>query len=447
MCATQQCRELDSKGFKTFAERVGFVMHALGVDENTIADLVSTSDVNGTNLEKAEFRQAMRSLGRRVPEGGNPDEQLAASTWLAGEHEGAANGTGKGCTDRELDTSFASLDADKSGELDVTEVSRYLMSLKAAITRKRYEKSLDSVLGLRAAAQAFERAAPLATALESGEEITLPPRSLAARLGIFLKEKGVKEKDIAKVFTDSDGNGKIVEEEFSEAVVALGFKAKPKELGGLFKGFDSDRSGHLAIKELVACLKDLSGKAAAQLAAESAVVHAAAHLKENAETEMREGLRLAAMHFQAAATEQGPARTGTGTSPGPARSSARAIPAAAADSAGGSRSSSPEAPKPKPKLGWGKMKMAMKRASSEGAPSAAGASETTSKAGKDAEAEAREAARFKVQSSAEVRALAADLEKEVRVEEEKLDAKHKSYATVLGEAFLKLNKPKVRPYT
>ena len=93
------------------------------------------------------------------------------------------------------------------------------------------------------------------------------------------------------------------------------------------------------------------------------------------------------------------------------------------------------------------MKMAMKRASSEGAPSAAGASETTSKAGKDAEAEAREAARFKVQSSAEVRALAADLEKEVRVEEEKLDAKHKSYATVLGEAFLKLNKPKVRPYT
>ena len=61
VCVTQQCRELDSKSFETFAERVGFLMHALGVDENAIADLVSTADVNRTNLEKAEFRQAMRS--------------------------------------------------------------------------------------------------------------------------------------------------------------------------------------------------------------------------------------------------------------------------------------------------------------------------------------------------------------------------------------------------
>ena len=217
--------------------------------------------------------------------------------WLAGESAGtgAVKGT-RGCSDRELDINFTSLDADKSGSLNVAEVARYLMSLKMAITRKAYEKSFTHVMGVRGAAENFERAAPLVRALQSGEELKPPPRSLAARLGIHLKDKGVKTTDnINAIFKDGDGNGKIIEVEFCEAMAALGFT---ENVASLYAGFDANKNGSLDLKELVACLKDLSEQATKQLDAEAEVVNAKERMKENCENYMRQGLKLAAEHFR-----------------------------------------------------------------------------------------------------------------------------------------------------
>ena len=47
--------------------------------------------------------------------------------------------------------------------------------------------------------QSLERAVPLVVSLQSGEEMKPPPRSPAAKLGIFLKEKGVKMNNPADV--------------------------------------------------------------------------------------------------------------------------------------------------------------------------------------------------------------------------------------------------------
>ena len=266
-------------------------MQLLAVDEAAIAALVAACDVGGrANLEKAEFRQVMRSLGKLVPAGGNAEQQPAASTWLAAG----------GCKDRELDLNFASLDADKSGELDAIEVSRYLLSLKQAITRKTYEKDLTKVMGLRSAAQSFEKAAPLVVALQSGEDMKPPPRSPAARLGIFLREKGVAATDDVKaIFKDGDGNGKIIEVEFTEAMQGMGCDTvSTKELGALYLGFDSNNNGSLDLKELVACLKDLHAKAKEQLDAEAAVEEMSRNREAMCDHHMREGLRLAAAHFR-----------------------------------------------------------------------------------------------------------------------------------------------------
>ena len=301
----QKCRDVELKVFKTLPERLGLLMQVVDVNEDMIADLVRATDSNGDLLNKSEFRQVIRSLGLIIPAGGSPDAQPAASTWLAGEATGTGDAKGaRGCADRELDLNFASLDQDKSGSLDATEVSRYLMGLKVAITRKAYEKSFKLVVGLRSAAQAFERASSLVTVLESGEDMKPPERSPAAKLGIFLKGKGVKMSsatDVNAIFKDGDGNGKIIEEEFCEAMTALGYEAPPKELSGLFQEFDNDKNSSLAVKELVACLKTLATTATEQLAAEAVVGNAAAQRKEQAEYEMKEGLRLAFAHFRATA--------------------------------------------------------------------------------------------------------------------------------------------------
>ena len=152
-------------------------------------------------------------------------------------------------------------------------------------------------------------------------------------------------------------------------------------------------------------------------------------------------LRLAAA--QAACSTEG------GGAPGATRTRASTTPAASFDATSGAAPQADAAREPK--LGWGKVRMSvMKRAAESGAEgsAAAGASgmASSSKASKDAKADAREAAdRFKPQSSKDVRALAAELERDVKVEEAKLTARHKTFGTVLGEVLLDLNKSKVRP--
>ena len=299
-------RAAEARSFEALPARVGLLMHMLDVDAPMIGDLVSAADLSGDRLDKPEFRAVMRALGRLVPAGGSAEAQLVASAWLAGEEVGGR----RGCTDRELDANFTTLDTDKSGSLDAAELSRYLLGLKAAITRKAYEKPLNAIVGLRSTAQTFARAAALVTDLEAsaengssgGEQGTSASRSLPARLGIHLSQAGVKREstdDMKAMFPDGDGNGKIVRSEFGDALAALGFEATAEEVGQLFDDFDADSNGSLALKELLGKMGDLASQAAQQLAAEAASAGAEAKLRAEAEHAMREALKMARTHATA----------------------------------------------------------------------------------------------------------------------------------------------------
>ena len=97
---------------------------------------------------------------------------------------------GRGCTDKEINTYFSSLDNDKSGSLDVTEVGRSLLGLKEAIGRKAYAEGLGRVVGLRKVDAMLEAAAVLVVAAGS---VPAPQQaSVSARLGKLLDDKNVK---------------------------------------------------------------------------------------------------------------------------------------------------------------------------------------------------------------------------------------------------------------
>ena len=152
--------------------------------------------------------------------------------------------SGRGCPNKTIEAYFLTLDADKSGSLDVHEVSHALLSLKEAITRKAYAERISKVRGMRNAAESFERAAALVRQLQSLDAPPVP--SVASRLGILLEEKSIK---VEQAGWDSDGTGKIDKDEFAEAVRKLGFEATDAELKELFAEIDVDSSGPKALTE------------------------------------------------------------------------------------------------------------------------------------------------------------------------------------------------------
>jgi len=291
-------RAVESRFFDTFPKRVGMIVLYNNLGPSDIEALVKKTDVDGDRLDKAEFRQMLRALGGGAtwPPSAPPsvsseeklDRRLLCRSWLSGETTALV---GKGCSDTQMHTYFATLDTDKSGSLDVKEVSRQLLQLKEAITRKTYADAVAKVTGLRQASEAFEKAAVLVTAVASVPVAQGP--TVSARLGKLLQEKAVKI-DSLRTGWDPDGSGKIDKEEFQKALAGLGFECTAEEVEQLFIEFDQDSGKTLSVKELVASMKKLQQDARDQAAAEANAAGAASDAVGAAENSVRHAFKLAA---------------------------------------------------------------------------------------------------------------------------------------------------------
>ena len=78
---------------------------------------VRSCDEDADRLDKGEFRRLLRGLGGGSSEA--LERPLLCRDWISGERTSLA---GRGCSNREIDTYFATIDTDKSGSLDVNEV-------------------------------------------------------------------------------------------------------------------------------------------------------------------------------------------------------------------------------------------------------------------------------------------------------------------------------------
>ena len=273
--------------FNSFAERVGVLMQLLELGESDIADAIREVDVDGDFLSPKEFIALIRKLSSY--EGLVPEYRPCSGVWLSGE---TTKMTGKGCTDFEIDVYFRSLDTDKSGNLNLREVSRLLLSSKEAVSRSK--AFTTKVLKLRQAADMFVRASKF---VETAKSLPPPPPpSTAARLGKLLKEKNVKIVDLQSGW-DSDGTGKIDRDEFSTAIVEkLQFDATTEELHALFREFDEDNGGSLKPKELVASLTKLQKEAREHAVREASASSTAENAHAAAEKTQKEAFKMAIMY-------------------------------------------------------------------------------------------------------------------------------------------------------
>jgi len=283
-------RVVEARLFDSFPKRVGLIMQFSRIGQERIAALVTEVDVANDRLDKDEFRQAVRKLGGplhgEAPE--RLERRLVSRVWISGEESDLL---GKGCTDKELNTYFATLDNDKSGSLDVHELGRNLLSLKEAVTRKQYADGVGKVVGLHQVHNAFEEAAALCEVFAA--QPPPPPPNPSARLGKLLKEKAVKI-DALRTGWDPDGSGKIDKEEFATAMAGLGFECTAEELDQIFIDFDQDASSTLLVKELVTSMKRLQQEAKDQAAAEASAAGAASSALGAAEQAIKRAFKLAA---------------------------------------------------------------------------------------------------------------------------------------------------------
>jgi len=293
-------RVIEARVFDTLPKRVGYIMHSHDLGPAELEALVRSCDVDADRLDKGEFRQLLRGLGGGSSyssgssgssvSSGSEDYRLLCRAWLAGERTSLV---GKGCSNREIDTYFSSIDTDKSGSLDVNEVSRQLLQLKEAIRRKAYASGLAKCTGLRQTMEAFQRAAALVVTWQSRPAARRPSASTC--LGKLLLEKSIKV-DALRTGLDLDGSGKIDKVEFGEALRShgLGFECTAEEVDELFDEFDVDCSQSLVVKELMVSITKLLQDARDQAAAEARAAGDASGARVQAEQAMRRAFKLAA---------------------------------------------------------------------------------------------------------------------------------------------------------
>ena len=241
-------------------------------------------DTEAGTLTKAGFRRMVRSLG-------GDNAVTAGMSSLLRDTEAIQ--------DSEVDEVFDALNggigqAASGGDrtVDATELSAGFAKLRGIVRRKRFVDAAAKAAALRKAAKAHEEAAAQVTAQVAEEKKLEAMRegTVSSRLGDLLHREHITEHELDVKF-DSDGSGKINEQELADGCAKLGFVATPAQYKELFRELDADRSGSLVRKELFAALKKLlwaaqKKKAAdevqmaviakAQKAAEKAQLHARA---------------------------------------------------------------------------------------------------------------------------------------------------------------------------
>ena len=221
------------------AAQLGELLHAQSAQAKDkskfIADLMRDWDPNrdGT-ITKMEFRANVRKL---VPEKVDV---------------------------KEVDNLFETLDVDKSGEIDISELKLALKRLQdaAAQASAQSEQLRASLEDLHARAARAQNVATLTAQSEQvhREKDELRTKSVGAQLGNILNKKGFKVADLVAKWGGDDGL--IDRAEFRSEVNALGLIGAPADVDALFNSFDDDLSGVLDLKEMKTALKKLTDEAA-----------------------------------------------------------------------------------------------------------------------------------------------------------------------------------------
>jgi len=226
--------------FSTFERKLGAALKKKG---QKIAELLRDWDGEGKGeIKKIAFRQKVRgSLGIKA-------------------------------NNSEIDAFFNSMDDDKGGSLDLSELRPALKFLLEAAHGAEAEAValLELATELRAKAAQTEEAAR-ATEIAEKEEADRaqmkgengPPD---VQLGQLIMKRNLKIGDVITKW-DPSGDGSVDKGEFRTNVIAMGVKAEPEAIDELFASLDDDGGGELDVKELkdlLTRLKDTAQQAAAQ---------------------------------------------------------------------------------------------------------------------------------------------------------------------------------------
>jgi len=235
--------------FSTFERQLGAALKKKG---QKINELLRDWDSEGKGeIKKIAFRQKVRgSLGIKA-------------------------------NNAEIDNFFNSMDEDKGGSLDLSELKPALKFL----LESAHGAEAEAVALQELAAQLKEKAlqteeAARATELAEKEEQELerikggdgPPD---VQLGALIMKRNLKIGDVVTKW-DPSGDGSVDKSEFRVNVLGMGVKAEPEAIDELFDSLDDDGGGELDVKELkdlLTRLKDTATAAAQQeLELEASVV-------------------------------------------------------------------------------------------------------------------------------------------------------------------------------
>lgn len=231
-----KAKEFDEKvgSFDSLTSKLGNALSALFEGGMSLKDIFTKMDKNGDKMiTKMEFRQAIRDLG------------------LMGAEYTVVH----------VDKLYAEMDADKSGDLDITEMKEAVSAFKkhAAEAKQSTEEAESKSAYWRERAEQTKTAAEVVEKFEKArvklERMKNEP-SAEARLAGLLTKKNLKPGDLLAQM-DQNQNGSVDVGEFSSTLKKLGLEASDEELGRIFSSLDKDGGGSLDMGELRSSVKNL----------------------------------------------------------------------------------------------------------------------------------------------------------------------------------------------
>ena len=255
----------DAKGksFDTLEAKLGRLLVQKGVKVEEL--IVEWDRNNDGQINKLEFRVNVRKLGL--------SEAMA--------------------TTQQIDSIFDGFDADRGGQLELSEIKAGLKRLQNQVSavRERAASVGERAEVLRKLAQLYQDAIGETENYNierhNYEQMVLNGTSTPSmQLGFLLKTRTVKVGDVVAKW-DKDGDGSIDRSEYIKQLSALGFKASAEDMSAVFDTMDGDGSGELDLDEVMASMKRLISEAIAAKSFEDQQEKVAARAKRKAQAAQR----------------------------------------------------------------------------------------------------------------------------------------------------------------